>query len=385
MRKGLSWVVALSAVVGSCMWLANVGSTTGPAFDARWLDWLPTLRLLLIGVLSLASTSVALRHRNRLAFVFQAVVVLLGIWFAWLNFLSKPEQRLPYFSTEMHGGFVPAVCLLIVPGAFWYITGRCGWPAIVSKPISMLSKAAVLLCLLVLTVAGALAIDFRAIWSGECHHDVQPFAEQQSPQQAVFIARVIGSGLLWGRNQKMPGPRRYWALAAVQKRFWGLPWWDRRIVVLTMFTRGVGDPFPHDETDFVDGRRLPGSLTRFLPICETFCTRTNSVADAEVDLRVLHDGPHQKGVRILGRTVRLTADSHWETMPATKVEIQGPSGKLILTSDDQGIYDITGLPPGYYEVSRQPVEDVRTTWRDTACRWMHVESGDVHDCTVVNR
>src|SRR5690348_8942397 len=75
----------------------------------------------------------------------------------------------------------------------------------------------------------------------ECHHVPQPFTSPQSPNQAVFTARVVATGNLWPRNADSIGegyPRRYWGLALVGKTFWGLPWWDRKIVLLTFFVRG---------------------------------------------------------------------------------------------------------------------------------------------------
>jgi len=233
--------------------------------------------------------------------------------------------------------------------------------------------------LLVSTVAGAVAIDFMTIWSGECHYSPQPFAAQQGSQQAVFTARIIGSRKLWGPDNPIPSPRRYWAVASVREHFWGLPWWDRRILILVMLNRGIGNPFPRGETDFIDGRRLPGSLTRFLPIFDTFCTRTDAVANAEVDLRVLREGPPRNGVRILGRTVRLTGD-RWDSVPSMKVEIWGPQSNILVTSDQQGVFDVNNLPAGYYEIGR-PSADGNPHLQLIKCRWK-VEVGDIRDCAV---
>lgn len=383
MKRGLSWVVALAAVVGSCTWFAYVASSTGPAFGARWSDWLPTVRLLLIGVLCLASTAIALRNRNWFAFLFHAAVALCGVWFALSSLLGWADQKLPFSTLVAPSPLVPAICLLIIPGAFWYITGRSGWPAIVSGGKSWVANAAVLIGLVVSTAAGAAGIDFMTIWNGECHYSPQPFTKQLVPQQAAFTAHVIASRRLWGSDSSQRvGPRRYLALASVGKHFWGLPWWDHHVVLLLMFTRGTEDPFLRGETDFVDGRRLPGSLTRFLPIFDTFCTRTDSMAAAEVDLRVLRDGPPQNGVRLLGRTIRLTPDHHWETVPKAKVEIKGPAGTKTAESDEHGVYDVTGLPSGYYEVSRPPVGGAPPSWRDVECRWRQVDPGDIRDCAV---
>lgn len=393
MKNGFSWTVVLLSVLGSCGWIAEVGYAPGPAFGTGWSGWIPVFRRLLIPIICLAASYVALRYRNWWAFLFHAAVALLGIWLAYWGVLGKPEDWRRYQGMEFPGvvlsqpsPFLPAICLLIVPGTFWYVTGHSGWPALISKRISMTRVSAVLACLLLATVAGAVALDFRIIWSGECHYSLQPFTTRLGPQQAVFTARILWARKLWGaeESQWSPGWRRYWLLASVQKQFWGLPWWDRKLVILLMSARAGGAPPPRDEIDFVDGRRLPGSLTRFLPIYETFCTRTGPLADSEIDLRVLRDGPPLNGVRILGRTARLAGDYpnyRWETVPSAKVLIRGPAGETIVESDANGVYDATGLPPGYYEIARAPAGGAERTLSDTQCR-LNVSSREIRDCGV---
>jgi hypothetical protein len=80
-------------------------------------------------------------------------------------------------------------------------------------------------------------------------------------------------------------------MAVVQKTYWGLPWWDRKLVLLTFFVGG-GTGFERGETYFVDGNRESRWLTRRLPIFEIHCTRTVALKYAEIDLRALSDGPH---------------------------------------------------------------------------------------------
>jgi len=393
MKKAISWAVVVLSVLGSCWWIAEVGYAPGPAFGAGWSVWVPVFGRLVIPILCLAASYVALRYRNWLAFLFHAGVALLGIWFAYWSVLAKPEDwrrhqgmEFPGVALSQPSPLLPAIGLLIVPGAFWYVTGRSGWPTLISKRISVATVSAVLLCLLVVSVAGAAAFDFRAIWSGECHYSLPPFTAQLGPQQAVFTARILGARKLWGPDdsQWSPGWRRYWLPASVQEQFWGLPWWDRRFVVLLMSARGGGAPAPRGELDFVDGRRLPGSLTRFLPIYETFCTRTGPLADSEIDLRVLRDGRPQNGVRILGRTARLAGDYpnyRWETVPSAKVLIRGPAGTTTAVSDAHGVYDVKGLPPGYYEVGREPATGASPGSRDVECH-LRLQSGEISDCPV---
>lgn len=70
---------------------------------------------------------------------------------------------------------------------------------------------------------------------------------------------------------------------------------------------------------------------------------------AVISLRVLQDGPPKSGVRIIGQVF----ESYFAaSSPArgVNVRIAGPNGDVVLATDDQGIYDITGLPPGHYSV-----------------------------------
>jgi hypothetical protein len=82
----------------------------------------------------------------------------------------------------------------------------------------------------------------------------------------------------------------------VQERFWGLPWWNTHLVVLTNHI------FRDGETYFIDGERAPGAMTRFFPVVEAdYCTRTRRVADATVELRLLREAPPASEARILGQ------------------------------------------------------------------------------------
>lgn len=390
MKKVLSWAIALSAVLGSCIWLAYVESSVGPAYGARFPEWTPTLRVALIGILCIASTFVALRVRNWPAFLFHAAVSLLGIWFAYLSVLARPEQREPFSNVTMPHSLIAATFLLIVPGVFWYITGRAGWPVLVSEPVSLAAKIAVPIGLVVATTVGALVMDFMTIWRTECHGSEQPFTRPLSPDQAVFTARIVRSWKLMGPDDSQPSVywRRYWSLAWVQKYYWGLPWWNGKLAILLTTTRGSGLRPPRGEIEFVDGRRLRGSATRFLPVFDTFCTRTGSIADAEVDLRVLRDGPLHDGVRILGTTGRLTGNPEfprWTAIPSVSVRILGPSGLTTVESDERGIFDVTGLPAGTYEILRPPVTvGVPPSWRDIQCD-LRVAAGDIRECNVLLR
>ena len=172
----------------------------------------------------------------------------------------------------------------------------------------------------------------------ECHYIPQPFAAQQSPKQAVFIARVLSTRILWPRTTSPPQqgyPRRYWALAVVQKSYWGLPWWDHKIVVLTFFVRG-GSGFEWGAVYFVDGKPRRRGLTQFLPFFETHCTRTGALKYSEVDLRALRDGAPKNSVRHHG--IHLSAEVHRRMEGSAWNECWNlwSRRQTVVTSDQQG-------------------------------------------------
>ena len=176
------------------------------------------------------------------------------------------------------------------------------------------------------------------------------------------------------------------ALDWFKKVIGGLPWWDHKIVLLTFFVRG-GSGFERGETYFVDGNRSSRGLRQFLPVFETHCTRTGALKYSEVDLRALRDGAPKNSVRIMGYTFRRTSTSGWKDVPGTSVGISGPAGEIIVTSDQQGLYDISGLPPGWYSVhGMDPKEG--PYWAHAICTWdgsQSLKSGDIRECGVTVR
>jgi len=233
---------------------------------------------------------------------------------------------------------------------------------------------------------GAIVWELQTPEVFECHHVPQPFAEPKSSTQAVFIVRVVAKGLLWARTSGPIAegyPRRYWALAVVDKTYWGLPWWDHKIVLLTFFVRG-GTGFERGESLFVDGNRQTRRLTRHLPIFEIHCTRTAPLGNSEIDMRVMREGTRKDSVRIMGYTLRRTSDREWHEVPGASVGISGPAGETVVTSDQQGLYDISGLPPGRYIVHGVDPK-AGPGWAHPICIWEGrdtLKSGDVRECGV---
>lgn len=169
-----------------------------------------------------------------------------------------------------------------------------------------------------------------------------PFVKPVFPKQTVFTARVVYVPNYQSQQGRRFGP---WGIAAVQHRYWGLPWWSSKIVFLTA---GV---FQQGEIYFVDGSRGALRSSHFLPIVYIgACTRTRPLNEALIDTRILDSGPPKSGGRIIGRSYRRDALGY-KLAPGVRVQIEGPNGSTFAVSDDHAVYDVSGLPPGRYTIS----------------------------------
>lgn len=188
----------------------------------------------------------------------------------------------------------------------------------------------------------------------------------------MFVAKVVstlGSCEEYG-HRRMCGV----AVAIVRERFWGI---RSKIVFLT---QGL---FENGEEYLIDGVDLRGPLTRFLPIIAFRpCNHSARIEDAPVDLRVLRDRASQgAAVRIIGSVVRYRGHTR-EGVPGRAVMVDGPAATLTLTTDTDGIYDVTGLPPGRYEIYLQ-ARGSKPAWH-TQCgkTGYELKPGDVGGCEL---
>jgi hypothetical protein len=183
--------------------------------------------------------------------------------------------------------------------------------------------------------------------SADCS-SVSPSSKPKLPNQALFIATdAVSFGKKPAFDDPMPILKGF-AIARVQEHFCGLPWWCQKFVLLWRPAQWKGEPY------FYDGGRPYGLLTHFLPIvCFDYCGRSNLVGEAEIDLRVLKDGPSQTSGRIVGH-VRRPMEGPWQGMSGIKVTIKRPTGDIVTTTDKKGLYDVPALPPGDYALHFDP-------------------------------
>lgn len=250
-------------------------------------------------------------------------------------------------------------------GLFWLGTQKLGWPTLSKarqRGVPRRIAAVCLMCGIILLLDVALTLGLAALGSslfnGDCKGK-QPFTGPQSTSQAVFTARVLYAGLSlttkrdlrWSSTQSLDPHVGEWAIAVVQERFWGLSSWNPRLVLLTNFIYWQG------ETYFIDGDRQNGLLTRALPIIEAGigCSRSRPIQDAMIDLRVLHESQPAAGGRLLGYVRKpepfrggIERPLGHQAFAGARIRMDGPAGTREITADQQGIYELSGLPEGDY-------------------------------------
>ncbi len=325
------------------------------------------------------------RRKKRAAIAFALTAFIAGLIFAY-------SRWTPTLLPNLMGWSLP----FLIPGLFWVRTGKLGWPSLVqarswslTKRVSAFAAACVaFLCLdVVLTViVSGLG---SSLYSGTCGGR-QLFRDPLFPTQAVFTARVVFAArsmdsLGDGPNGLRPsGPDRRvgeWAIGIVQERFWGMPRWTR-LVLLTNFVYWEG------ETYFVDGYRVEGLMTQFLPIVEggISCSRTKPVQDAVVDLRLLRRPPPPGGTRVMGHvrgpeifTPRLVRPRKPAFIAGATIEVTGPAWTRTITTDSAGVYELDGLAPGDYtlRLSTPDTQTVGSFDNDGSPAAIHLDNGGV--------
>jgi hypothetical protein len=288
----------------------------------------------------------ALRKRRQAARLFLLAAPVEAGCFAWWQRLGYYDGMFSFHKFVVV--FAGTAALLIVPGAFWLITNRWGWPplikvrSIAGAPIRqpIIPNAAILL---LLVFACACASLYFPLAEGDCGGR-PPVSVQTSPRQVVFTGRILYLDHHWFSKDTVS----HWAVLRVDRVYWGLPRWMTGIVAL----RGYFSATDDGQEYFVDAHRSEGALTRFLPIVEHYpCCHTALFSDAKVDLRVLQDGPPKSNVRIIGRVYSFLPDGPGtEFVPGATIVVTGPAGGVTAITDQNGIYDLRDLPPGHYSV-----------------------------------
>lgn len=356
-RAGVIFL-AFMPIAAFCLAYPAAGFLVWHADGGGWFETPPpptAIGLTVLFFVPFLAPVLAMHHRKRAASLFAIAVSLAGVVFSISRWTRVLLPLLAGLST-----------LFLLFGSFWLGTHKLGWPPLVQPRPRALGRRVVAVaieCLVVLCLDVAITLGLSALgsslFSGDCRGK-PPFVHSLSPSHAVFTARVIFVGRstqaltrnswfsVGGVHDRRVGD---WAIGVVQERFWGLPWWGPRLVLLTNYI------YWKDETYFIDGNRTRGLLTHVLPIVEAGinCSRTRPVHDAIVDLRVLREAPSASGTRLIGY-VRQPEASVGEVAPPTtpkfaegmRISVTGPTSTKIIATDKSGVYQLDDLPPGDY-------------------------------------
>lgn len=161
--------------------------------------------------------------------------------------------------------------------------------------------------------------------------------------RAVFTAHVVQ---LMGRIYNWDGKRMSsQVLAVVKERYWGLPWYWPKVVVLD--GSYPCDIAMEEGQDYL----VSGQRWRYGVLGVALCSRTQPLKAAQLDLRTL-DGSHCAGPggTIIGHVIKREGELNDSSfVPNFPVTFRDQDGKTYSTrSDKDGIYELQHLAPGTY-------------------------------------
>jgi hypothetical protein len=153
---------------------------------------------------------------------------------------------------------------LLVPGLFWLVTYKFGWPEILQRGFSgwprQVAVCAAAFVIAAFTVFGSLDWALRMPRSApERCASTSVVTSALSSNHAMFLAHPLFSH---------PSPtvtRSYyppwwplWTLAVVDRAYWGLPWWNHKIVAVGYLSA---------QSQFLfDGERDNGLISSLVPL-----------------------------------------------------------------------------------------------------------------------
>ncbi len=329
-----------------------------PAFPGEFVpEWPRVAGYGLFGFVALIATIVATWRPRPAGVLFTCVAPVMAFCLAW------PRGRWSESGIWVHlAVFALASLWFFIPGIFWLITSRADWPTVAPEFLTRTRSRLVLVtvCVFLFCLGTGMYLSWHLPIPGWAGLDCKPYgllSEPQPADRAIFTATVVAS------RPPIP-PFRYstasLSVLRVQQRFRGLPSWLPFVVLRLHLPKADGEEY------LIDARRSQGILMHFLPVFEySPCSHTKALRRGTVELRLLQDGPPKSGVRIIGRVFKDTYRDN-DLAPGVKVWITGPNGVVSTMADDQGVYDVIGLPAGHYSLKVDALNQPRHVYRAEA-------------------
>jgi hypothetical protein len=332
LRKALSWLIVVQTVVLGVLIIGVAGAREQPPGMM--------VAILAIGFAAILGSFVATRNPKTACLIVLWVApitpLLVGLFFPLPGAIAL--------------GILVVTGATLIPGLYWVFTSRRNWPLPLEKPVfpnrPILARF-LAIGLSAVLIAMSIFLCFSLPWWPpmlDCSGGPL-LNEQGAPRSTDFTAKIlfVGPASYWGLS--------FWAIARVEQRFSREPWSILNLVVLRNFFH----PSDKFEWFFIEGHRSRGMIARFLPVIERDeCGHSRLLKNAAVPLRILHDGAPPVGVRILGRVydapLYTSPPERRTPTPGASVVITGPGVKTVVVTDDDGIFDVSGLPVGQYSV-----------------------------------
>jgi len=342
LRTILGWTIAIAEFLVGMLALLGGGQRE---FESS------TMGVLLIAALFLPASLMGLRHRRRAGILLLAGGLLVG---------SVAMRGDALWSLAVWCGLFGGL------GAFWLVTHRLGWPELLATPRTRRWRVALPV---VQTLAVAvLYVSLTMMWSAFFSRPPGPGPNMPTKpltsDHAVFRGRVIFASHASGKPRQWPGE---WGVIRVEEPFWGVPPWQRFVLV-------TGGVMWAGQEVIVPGFRV-GFLTRYLPMFKGKADDQNSPI-ARLWLKQLRHPPRPGETRIAGMaTLGKTPPSPWQydstawqdvgqeiqkrlewdlrrpplaVLADTRIEATGEGRSWIVTTDQQGLFELSGIPPGTY-------------------------------------